>query len=198
MSEIETLYPIKKSNKKKYKIIALIIVILLIGVFLIIKINNLGKKDNAKTKSNKEQEQIEKLNPEKNNEIIELDEIAPKKVEYLCEKESKYLILENNINYNNKHRYNFIYNIEKNEVVLASYNVDYIFNNLNDYNNVLELPIIFKDKFYEEKFDEEKLTKTLMFYYKLEYQNVSSNDLNSYLRALSNDKFICKIVQNEE
>lgn len=192
--EIETLYPIKKNNKKRNIIIISIIVLLLVGSFIFLKNNNFNSKNDRQ-----EQNEDDRLvtPPKEDEEEVETSEVSPNYVNYICEKEGSYGVLDNKISYKTKYRYEFFFDLNENKVTIGKYNVDYIFNKMNDYNNASTLPVTFNNTFYEENFDKENLTKTLIFYYILEYKNVLSNDLNSYLKELSNDKFICKLIEEE-
>lgn len=195
MPEIETLYPIKKDNKKRNIIIISLVILLIVGIFVIFKNNKPSSNMN-----NGEQKDIgeppENFSKE-NEEEIETNEIPPNYVNYICEKEGNYGALDSKISYKNKYRYEFFFDWDANTVTIGYYNVDFVFNSLTDYNNSSNLPIIFKNTFYEEKSNEENLTKTLMFYYKPDYGSETQNNLNSYLRALANDKFVCKLIEEE-
>lgn len=189
--EIETLYPINKNNKKRNIIIILIVIILLIGAFVVLKSGDLTNSDYVVK---------EEQNNTTSNEVNESNEEISKEqssyTEFLCEKNGSYGSLDNKISYKNNYRYEFYFDWDKKTVTMGKYIIDYIFNNLTDYNNATNLPINFNDTFYEEKHNEENLTKTLVFYYILEYPNISQNDyLNSYLNQLRNEQFSCKSVE---
>lgn len=203
MQQIETLYEEDKKQKKKKnnkEFLLLFMVILIITIICtigLIKINN--KKEEP---PNVEEKDV--LPKDENQKTAdEIEELLGNKnytyKKYSCEKNGSSNVLDNKINIKNHYRYEFSFNEGIDDTVsLGYYYVDYIFYNLNDYNNTFSLPIYFENKFYEEQENKNSLTKTQMYYYILEYPNMNNGDFNTYLKNLENDGFVCTLVEKEQ
>lgn len=204
MEQIETLYPEdnrqkrrKKNNKEFIVLIITILIITVVCTIGLLKMND--KKEEVPKVEEKENSSLE----EKEKTADEIEELLQKKnyvyKRYSCEKDGGSNILDNGINVRNKYRYEFSYNEGVDDVVsLGHYYVDYIFNNLNDYNNTSSLPIYFENKFFEEEENVSTLTKTKMYYHIVEYPEMSNGDFGGYLKYLEKDNFTCTLTHKEQ
>ncbi len=203
MQQIEILYEEdnkQKKNKNNKKFLLLIMVLLIITIICTI---GLLKINNKKEEPPKVEEKEDLLKEEQKKTADEIEELLGKKnyiyKEYSCEKNGSSDILDNKINIKKHYRYEFSFNEGVEDTVsLGYYYVDYIFSNLNDYNNTSSLPTNFENKFYEEQDNISTLTKTQMYYHILEYPNMNNGDFNTYLKYLENDGFVCTLVEKEQ
>lgn len=203
MQQIETLF--EEDNKRKRKknnkeFVLLVIVILIIAIICTI---GLLKINNRKEETPKVEEKNNFSSKEKPKTVDEIEEQLEKKnyihKKYSCEKDGDLSILDGGINIKNKYRYEFSFNEGVDDTISEGYYyVDYVFNNLNDYNNTTALPTFFEDKFYEEQENKNNLTKTQMYYYIVEYPNMANGDFSAYLKYLENEKFDCTLTHKEQ
>lgn len=196
--QIETLYPVKKNNKM---FILMIIVILLIVVICVIGIISIfdkkEEKPNDDNKVNTPIEEEEQFFYEE--ESLQKENYVYKK--YSCLKDTDDITLDNGIKVKSKIRYEFNFNDGVSKTApFGAYYVDYIFNNISEYNSTNQLPVVFSDDIpYSDEKDVSKLTKTRLYSYIIEYPDLDKdNYLNSYLEALEKDNFDCTLVEKEE
>ena len=140
---------------------------------------------------------------EKKKNVDEIEEQLEKRnytfKKYSCKKDGGFDILNNNINITKQYRYEFSFNEGVDDTVsIGYYYVDYIFNNLSDYNNTVALPVIFENKFYENQENKNILTKTQMYYNIVEYPDMKNGDFPAYLKYLENNKFNCTLIEKEQ
>lgn len=115
---------------------------------------------------------------------------------YLCKKVGQDITTSSGIVYHIQLKYQFEYDSKVNDITNYVYIVEYHFDKLEDFDEVLELPSLFKDVAYEEGSDSSNLVKTLSYIIKYNFDGLNKQDfINSYIDQFEKDNYVCSSIQ---